>query len=162
LLYETSRRHAGDSDDYGCLCDLGGFSATVLSLNLYHGPQKGHRECHCINPDSLYHQTGYIIELDLSVCAALVAFCVAIALSLADRYWAAEIMESQIRIDRLKARANESQENSDDVKVKIADAVEQRTHASKLSIVTIWSCPASLAMGIAFTGIAILIMICNG
>ncbi len=25
----------------------------------YHGPRDGHRECHCINPDSLYHQTGY-------------------------------------------------------------------------------------------------------
>ncbi len=29
----------------------------------YHGPQDGHRECHCINPDSLYHRTGYFIEL---------------------------------------------------------------------------------------------------
>ena len=29
----------------------------------YHGPQDGHRECHCIHLDSLYHRTGYFIEL---------------------------------------------------------------------------------------------------
>lgn len=29
----------------------------------YHGPQDGYRECHCWNPESLYHRTGYFIEL---------------------------------------------------------------------------------------------------
>lgn len=30
----------------------------------FHIPQDGHYECHCINPDSLYHRTGYFVELE--------------------------------------------------------------------------------------------------
>lgn len=29
----------------------------------YHGPRDGHRECHCTDPDSLYHRSGYILVL---------------------------------------------------------------------------------------------------
>ncbi len=30
----------------------------------FHVPEDGHQECHCVNPDSLYHRTGYFVELE--------------------------------------------------------------------------------------------------
>ena len=30
----------------------------------FHLPQDGHQDCHCSNPKSIYHRTGYFVELE--------------------------------------------------------------------------------------------------